>query len=130
MDDWGAFTSVGKKKKGKKGADPDPIPPPPPEPVDLGASATADANPDDEWLGFSTGKKKKGAKKGKVRALFCILAVSARFGRRSHATPKTLRMCWSNRYHSRSDVTKCPVSRFHIPITVSANRVTTRTPQR
>ena len=70
MDDWGAFTAVGKKKKGKKGADPDPIPPPPPEPVDLGASATADANPDDEWLGFSTGKKKKGAKKGKVRALF------------------------------------------------------------
>ena len=74
MDDWGAFTSVGKKKKGKKGADPDPISPPPPEPVDLGASATADANPDDEWLGFSTGKKKKGAKKGKVRALslFCL----------------------------------------------------------
>lgn len=69
FDDWGAFTSVGKKKKGKKEAD---IPPPPPEPVDLGASATADALGDDDW-GFSTGKKKKDKKKGKVRSFFAFL---------------------------------------------------------
>lgn len=70
MDDWGAFTAVGKKKKGKKGAEPEILPPPPaPEPVDLGASGTADGG-DDDWMGFSTGKKKKGAKKGKVRVLF------------------------------------------------------------
>ena len=73
FDDWGAFTSVGKKKKGKKGAEPD-IPPPPPEPVDLGASATADALGDDDW-GFSTGKKKKDKKKGKVRSFYFILTV-------------------------------------------------------
>jgi hypothetical protein len=67
MDDWGAFTAVGKKKKGKKGAEPEiPPPPPAPEPVDLAASGTADGG-DDDWTGFSTGKKKKSAKKGKVR---------------------------------------------------------------
>ena len=67
MDDWGAFTSIGKKKKGKKGAEPEiPPPPPAPEPMDLGASGTADGGEDD-WTGFSTGKKKKTAKKGKVR---------------------------------------------------------------
>lgn len=80
-DDWDAFAPVGgKKKKGKKGqAEPDPPPPPPPpvpesDTFDLGASAPAEANPDDDWGAFSTGKKKKG-KKGKV----CDFRLSLRF---------------------------------------------------
>jgi hypothetical protein len=81
MDDWGAFATVGKKKKGKKGkAEPEP-PPPEPDPIvetiDLGASATADANMEDEWGGFTSAKKKKN-KKGKVRdfLLFSCFLVS------------------------------------------------------
>ncbi|TKA80427.1 hypothetical protein B0A55_03398 [Friedmanniomyces simplex] len=73
-DDWGAFASVGgKKKKGKKGQpEPEPIAEPVLDTIDLDASGTLDAtpatatepDPGDEW-GFSSGKKRKGAKKGK-----------------------------------------------------------------
>ncbi|KAK1066632.1 hypothetical protein LTR74_007002 [Friedmanniomyces endolithicus] len=73
-DDWGAFASVGgKKKKGKKGQpEPEPVADPVLDTIDLGESGTLDATPPtatepdaaDEW-GFSGGKKKKGAKKGK-----------------------------------------------------------------
>lgn len=74
----GAFATVGKKKKGKKGKnEPEDIPPPPPpaapesawDTLDLGANATADAGADDDWGGFTTAKTKKKGKKGKVRAL-------------------------------------------------------------
>ena len=118
MDDWGAFTSVGKKKKGKK-ADPEPIPPPPPEPVDLGASATADANPEDEWLGFSTGKKKKGAKKGKVCAVFLIWRCLRVLNDSHMQHPNRVHMCIAiiDSISQQIRRHKMPFSRFHIPIT-------------
>ena len=79
LDDWGAFATVGKKKKGKKGkAEPDEPMAPEPETksawdtLDLGTSATADANADDDWGGFTTGKKKK-TKKGKVRYISLVV---------------------------------------------------------
>lgn len=70
-DSWGAFATVGKKKKGAKAGKVDlPAAETETKGFDLGASATADANPDDEWGGWDTGKskKKKDAKKGKVRS--------------------------------------------------------------
>lgn len=73
MDEWSSFAPVKKGKKGKK--DPDPPPPPPEETIDLGASATTGGDAEEDWGGFSTGKKKKG-KKGKVSSisdyLICI----------------------------------------------------------
>lgn len=90
-DDFG-FSTGKKGKKGKKGkvSEPEPEPEPEvvvvPEPamdtVDLGASVTVDGagegNAEDEWGGFSTGKKKKG-KKGKVRVCCSRIVVLSRF---------------------------------------------------
>lgn len=68
MDDWGAFATVGKKKKGKKDLDP-PLEPAAPDPL-----VPAAADPEDEW-GFSTGKKKKG-KKGKVSSTISSVPIT------------------------------------------------------
>ena len=78
-EDWGAFTTAGKKKKGKKGKiEPDPLSDPDPivETVDLGASAGAGANMDDEWGGFTSAKSKKKGKKGKVRDFLLVSLMS------------------------------------------------------
>ena len=59
------------------------------ETVDLGASADASVqpNPEDDFAGFSTGKKKKG-KKGKVRSVFQYLIRCFRM----HTLSSTLHM--------------------------------------
>ena len=84
-DDWGGFSTGKKAKKGKKGKTFEPEPEPAAEPamesVDLGASATLSAPADaeageDDWGGFTSGKKAKKGKKGKVCfSLFLIFDV-------------------------------------------------------
>ena len=117
----------------EKGAELEPPPPPPPpvaEIIDLGASATADANPDDEWGGFTTGKKKKG-KKGKVRT-FHAIALTCLLQRQSHATRNLSLHVIVNvkiaipspriKMHKISRLVVSPANHS------SANRMTTRTP--